>query len=506
MPGVVDSKSDTRGTLASLPCALPTSPIPIDCDAQSVADSFATKLSALDETHFTQDAIWRDSFALTGTFRTFYSSKVTLLAWRKLCAARKVHSFIKSATPARVVRLPGGAAWLEATYDFCTSASPATECTIVLALTPGGNDSWKIWMFGTILQRLIGSPSPDVLQPETASDLQRHDSPTGISTTETTADGTASKPFGCVVVGAGQAGLAVAGRVKALGISYVVLDKTQRTGDSWKHRYESARLHTTRQYAHLPFGRTFPTGEYQEFLTKDDVAAGYQDWAIKYGMKIWHSTTLISGKWDSERQLWTLTIRSDDTERSIVTQSVVLATGGGGQKPSMPNLPGLQDYQGESMHSVNFKTAQPWKGGKGVVVGTANTGHDIAKDFYEADCSSTMIQRSATYIMPAEYYKDVLDRSYNDDVLTSTADMSASWAPLAVTRLVSMRVLNSRAEQDSERFDALERAGFLTQRYGDILHHIYERGGGHYMDVGASAMIADGKVRYPRRQHGECND
>lgn len=47
--------------------------------------------------------------------------------------------------------------------------------------------------------------------------------------------------FDCVVIGGGQAGLSVAGRLKALGISYVVMDRFREVGDNWRMRYDSAR-------------------------------------------------------------------------------------------------------------------------------------------------------------------------------------------------------------------------------------------------------------------------
>jgi hypothetical protein len=55
-------------------------------------------------------------------------------------------------------------------------------------------------------------------------------------------------------------------------------------------------------------------------------------------------------------------------------------------------------------------------------------------------------------------------------------------------------VLNSKADQEPERFDSLERAGFLLQRKGDMIYQIFERFGGHYMDVGTSAKISSGQV------------
>lgn len=83
---------------------------------------------------------------------------------------------------------------------------------------------------------------------------------------------------------------------------------------------------------------------------------------------------------------------------------------------------------------------------------------------------------------------------YNSDVPTEYADMIQNTGPMAVGRLLAQMGLNGEASREPERFDALERAGFKTERYGDIMWQIYERMGGHYMDVGTSAKIANGQV------------
>ena len=85
--------------------------------------------------------------------------------------------------------------------------------------------------------------------------------------------------------------------------------------------------------------------------------------------------------------------------------------------------------------------------------------------------------------------------SWNLDIPTEVADRMAMTTPLAVARLVNMKVLNGMAKAEPERFDALENAGFKCIRYGDIVYQVFDRFGGHYMDVGASAKIANGLVR-----------
>lgn len=91
--------------------------------------------------------------------------------------------------------------------------------------------------------------------------------------------------FDAVTVGAGQSGLSVGGRLQALGVSYVVIDEIQNVGDNWTSRYDSTRLHTTREFAHLPFERTFGA-QYQEYLTKDDVARGFIQWTKKFNINL----------------------------------------------------------------------------------------------------------------------------------------------------------------------------------------------------------------------------
>ena len=85
--------------------------------------------------------------------------------------------------------------------------------------------------------------------------------------------------------------------------------------------------------------------------------------------------------------------------------------------------------------------------------------------------------------------------SWNADIPTEVADQMMLTVPIAVSRLISMLVLHGMAKAEPERFDALEKAGFKVIRYGDIIYQVFDRFGGHYMDVGASAKIAKGLVR-----------
>ena len=213
--------------IKDFPCSLPTATIPQDVDAVALATSFLPNLQALDEDAFDKDAVWRDVFALTGTMRTFYSPSSIIKAWKQLSSKASSSSFTVNPKLVRVSRLPQGSAWVEAVYSFENLAVPASMCSAILALVPGDDGKWRIWVMRTILEGLKDQPNVDVLDvTDSTSMTNGHSEVTN---------------FDCVVIGGGQAGLSMGGRLKAMGITSVVLEKYPEVGDSWKQRYGCAR-------------------------------------------------------------------------------------------------------------------------------------------------------------------------------------------------------------------------------------------------------------------------
>lgn len=470
--------------LASFPVSLPTTPIPEDIDATKAASSLAQELGHFNENSFVKDAVWRDTFALTGTQRTFYGASAIATAWHETSSCAKTTNFTLNQQEARVTRLPNGSSWIDVPFTFETEGQPRAECFGVLSIVPSedGND-WKIWTLRTILEQLEGFGDVDKLQPKPSI------LPNGVN-------GHADdKSFDVVVVGGGHAGLSMGGRLQALGLKYVILDKNKHVGDSWKTRYGSVKLHTSREYSHLPFDRTFPA-PLPEWLTKDQLAEGYQNWVNKFDINIWLETRLLSGRWDESNKQWSLIIERGGEAETIKASHLVMAIGSGCQIPITPNFANEEAFTGIKMHSVDYKDSTEWKGKHGLIIGTANTAHDVAEDMLrEGLASVTMVQRSRTYVLPVEYYLRIQERIYNEETPTELADKLTSTGPLAVSRLMMDVSLNTQAAAEPERFDALERAGFKVERYGDIIYTIFERMGRHYIDVGCSAKIADGRIK-----------
>jgi len=468
--------------LANYPVSLPTTAIAENVDASKAAESVAHVLGKFYAESFDENAVWRDTFAVTGTQRTFYGASTIATAWQEASSQVQPTNFVINSKLATITRLPTGPAWIDVPFVFETQTIPQEECSGVLSIVPTEDKKWKVWLMRTVLEQLKGYGDVDKIEPKFNAVNRVNDH--------------APNEFDVVIVGGGHAGLSSAGRLQALGLNYVILEKNKRVGDSWKLRYSSAKLHTIREYSHLPSDRTFTDPNLPEWLSKDELAEGYYSWAKRFGINVWLETTLVSGKWDASKRKWSLIADCGGAPKTLEASHIIFATGAGSQRPVKPNFADEQLYKGIQLHSVNYRDAFDWKGKHGIVVGTANTAHDVAEDMVEAGLKSvTMLQRSKTYVLPVEHFQPIQARVYNEDTPTELSDSMTNTGPIAVGRLVAMTTLKWQADQEPERFDALERRGFRLERYGDITNHIYERMGGHYMDIGACAKIIDGRIR-----------
>lgn len=237
--------------LERLPGSLPKAHIPPSTDTVSAATEILQSFPQLEKHHFASDALWRDTYALTGTIRTFYFDDSVAAEWKTLSNSHGLSRASLVPGSAKVISPGDGIAWVDCTFTF-ESSTPATKCSGILSLVPSSDGSWRIWVLRTILEQLTGHPNVDTLKPATGllnHSVDNHDAPrhasNGLNGHEQTSNGTNgvhdNRHFGAVIIGGGQSGLSTGGRLQALGVSYVIIEKNAQVGDAWKLRYESAR-------------------------------------------------------------------------------------------------------------------------------------------------------------------------------------------------------------------------------------------------------------------------
>jgi cation diffusion facilitator CzcD-associated flavoprotein CzcO len=312
-----------------------------------------------------------------------------------------------------------------------------------------------------------------------------------------------------LIIGAGQGGLTVAARLKMLEVDTLMIDANERVGDNWRKRYRQLVLHDPVWYDHMPYIQ-FPP-HWPVFTPKDKLAEFFEAYVNLLELNVWTSTALKSTSWDETKQQWTVIVerRKPDgstEERTLHPKHVIQATGHSGKK-NMPDIKGMDDFKGTRLcHSSEHPGADPAsKGKKAIVVGCCNSGHDIAQDFYEKGYDITIVQRSTTCVISSQAICEIgLKGLYDEDAPpVGDADLFLWSIPSELFKVQQIKVTKVQHEHDKKLLDGLRAAGFQLDSgpmNAGLLMKYYQRGGGYYIDVGASQLIIDGKIKVKQGQ------
>lgn len=171
-----------------------------------------------------------------------------------------------------------------------------------------------------------------------------------------------------IVIGGGQAGLAVGYYLQDQGREFVILDANQRTGDSWRNRWDSLFLFTPARFNGLP-GMRFPAGR-ADFVDKDRMADFLESYAVHFDLPIRRGT-----KVDRLGRLGDRFLVSAG-EAQFVANNVVVAMGR--QAPWTPAFAADLDPGITQLHSAIYRTPTQLQDGPVLVVGGGNSAADIA--------------------------------------------------------------------------------------------------------------------------------
>ena len=174
-----------------------------------------------------------------------------------------------------------------------------------------------------------------------------------------------------VVIGGGQAGLAMGRSLAAQGRRFVILEAGEAVGSAWRSRWDSLTLFTPRRYSALP-GLPFP-GDPDSHPTRDEVIAYLERYAAELALPI----ELDSAVRSLTRRGGRFLVELDD--RRLVADQVVVATGPF-QRPRVPQLAGGLAPDVVQMHSTGYRRPSDVPAGRVLVVGGGNTGFQIAKE------------------------------------------------------------------------------------------------------------------------------
>lgn len=470
----------------------------ISVAAESWLAQFETALAAPDESAlqrlFHPDSFWRDVLALSWNLQTF-NGRDALLRELTACISDSKPSAFRidpdRAPPRRVSR--AGTPCIEAIFKFETAAGRGSG---IIRLIPDAADNSrpKAWTLLTALDELKGfEEQQGRTRPRGQAYSRDFRGPNWLDQRRASIAYADREPD-VLVVGGGQAGLSIAARLKQLQIDALIVDREARIGDNWRKRYHALTLHNQVQVNHMPY-MPFPPN-WPVYIPKDKLANWFESYVDAMELNFWTATEFVRGDYDAAKARWSVVLRrGDGTERILHPRHVVMATGVSGI-PNRPEITGLKNFAGKVLHSSQYDDGENWHGKKAVVIGTGNSGHDIAQDLYSSGAEVTLVQRSPTLITNIEPSAQLAYAVYNEGTLEDN-DLIATSMPLTLARQSHVLLTEQSKQFDKALLDGLARVGFKLDFGEDNTGWQFKyltRGGGYYFNVGCSDLVAAGKI------------
>jgi cation diffusion facilitator CzcD-associated flavoprotein CzcO len=223
------------------------------------------------------------------------------------------------------------------------------------------------------------------------------------------ADATAHPPLPphvrIAVIGSGFSGIGAAINLKRRGIEdFVVLERADSLGGTWRdNTYPGCACDVP---SHLYSFSFAPNPDWSHvFSRQPEIRAYLKDVAQRFGVlpHLHTGTDLVAGAWDDDAMLWRL-----ETNRGRFTADVVISGCGGLVEPAMPDVPGVETFQGEAFHSARWNHDVDLTGKRVAVVGTGASAIQFVPEVRKQAAHVTVFQRTPPWIVPR------LDRQYGE--------------------------------------------------------------------------------------------
>jgi putative flavoprotein involved in K+ transport len=470
----------------------------IAVSAQAWLDEFERTLGKPDSAAlaplFLADSFWRDALALSWNLQTLAGRDAIARALTALApeAAPTNFKIAPNRAPPRWV-MRAGTNNIEAIFDFETALGRGSGIVRLVADETDG-DRLKAWTLLTALDELKGFEEQlGTSRPRGQAYSRDFRGPNWLDLRNAARDYCDRDPA-VLVVGGGHSGLAIAARLKQLKIDTLIVDRESRIGDNWRKRYHALTLHNQVQVNHLPY-MPFPPS-WPTYIPKDKLANWFEAYVDAMELNFWTGTEFEGGTYDEANGHWTVTLRrADGSRRAMHPRHVVMATGVSGIA-NMPEIPTLDNFKGTLVHSSRYEDGESWTGKRAIVIGTGNSGHDIAQDLHSSGASVTLVQRSPTLVTNIEPSAQLAYATYNEGTLDDN-DLIAASMPTPLAKQAHVTLTEQSKELDGDLLEGLRRVGFKLD-FGEAgtgwQFKYLTRGGGYYFNVGCSNLIVEGAI------------
>ncbi|CAK7199386.1 hypothetical protein SEUCBS139899_002065 [Sporothrix eucalyptigena] len=214
--------------------------------------------------------------------------------------------------------------------------------------------------------------------------------------------------FHVVIIGAGINGISMAVMLKRLGIQFTLIDRQQDVGGTWmENNYPEARVDTMGFTFQYKFERST---HWREMFPPGNKIRNYlDDVSLRYDVKknILFGREVVDANWDNLNHVWELTVQHNGTrEPLLIRPNVVISAVGLFSTPNLPNIPGINDFQGHMWHTTHWNQDVAWEGKRIAVIGNGSSGAQLIPGLARKASKLGVYQRTPQWMSPYAGYRD----------------------------------------------------------------------------------------------------
>ncbi|XP_038707193.1 probable indole-3-pyruvate monooxygenase YUCCA10 [Tripterygium wilfordii] len=200
-----------------------------------------------------------------------------------------------------------------------------------------------------------------------------------------------------VIVGAGPSGLATSA---CLGdIPHVILEREDCYASLWKKRsYDRLSLHLAKEFCHLPLMPLPPKSP--TYLSKKEFIEYLDRYVSEFKINSRFHQSVESASYDEVEKRWVIEYKNTlSGEVKVLVAKFLVVASGENNEGYIPNIPGLETFQGEIMHSSIYKCGLAFRDQNVLVVGSGNSGMEIAYDVSNYGALTSIVIKSSFHVL-----------------------------------------------------------------------------------------------------------
>ncbi|MDQ0823773.1 4-hydroxyacetophenone monooxygenase [Arthrobacter sp. V1I7] len=265
---------------------------------------------------------------------------------------------------------------------------------------PAPSSQMLVDMLGVSVGENVPLEYADMMAHELGLDERPPNELTPASTATTVPEG-----FNAVIIGAGASGICAAVKLQEAGIPYVIIERNNDVGGTWfENRYPGAGVDTP---SHL-YSYSFAKNDWTRFFAAQEELREYfnrvaDDFGVRQNIRFGLEVT--SAAFNDDAASWLLEVRRKDGSTETLTANIVISAVGAFNKPKMPNIKGLDSFNGPVAHTARWPESLELAGKKVAVIGNGASAMQIVPAIADTVESLVVFQRSPQWAAPFEKFK-----------------------------------------------------------------------------------------------------